>query len=74
MYMYIIYEIHNGCSMFAIKLGLGVGLSNLKDCFLARDYPQKVISEQIEKVVFGKQPFRKDTSEQGVPFVATYHP
>ena len=24
--------------------------------------------------VFGKQPFRKDTSEQGVPFVATYHP
>ena len=46
-------------------------ISNLKDWFLARDYPQKVVSEQIEKVVFGKQPFRKDTSEQGVPFVAT---
>ena len=46
----------------------------MKDWFLARDYPQKVVSEQIEKVVFGKQPFRKDTSEQGVPFVATYHP
>ena len=50
-------------------------ISNLKDWFLARDYPQKVVSKQIEKVVFGKQPFRKDTSEQGVPpFVATYHP
>ena len=47
---------------------------NLKDWFLARDYPQKVVSEQIDKVVFGKQPTRKDTSEQGVPFVATYHP
>ena len=48
-------------------------ISNLKDWFFARDYPQKVVSKQIEKVVFGKQPFRKDTSEQSVPFVATYH-
>ena len=29
--------------------------------------------EQIGKVVFGKQPFRKDIFEQGVSFVATYH-
>ena len=42
--------------------------------FLARDYSEKVVSEQTDKVVFGKQPFRKDTFEQGVPFVATYHP
>ena len=49
-------------------------ISNLKDWFLARDYPQKVVSEQVNKVVFGKQPTRKDTFEQGVPFVATYHP
>ena len=49
-------------------------ISNLKDWFLARDYPQKIVAEQIEKVVFGKQAFCKDTSEQGVPFVATYHP
>ena len=41
---------------------------------MARDYPQKVVSEQIDKVVFGEQPSRKDTSEQDVPFVATYHP
>ena len=38
------------------------------------DYPQKVFSEHIDKVVFSKQPLRKDTSELGVPFVATYHP
>ena len=29
-------------------------ISNLKDWFLVRDYPQKVVSKQIEKVVFGK--------------------
>ena len=39
-----------------------------------RDYPQKVNSEQINKVVFGKQQTHKDTSEQGELFVATYHP
>ena len=41
---------------------------------MARDYPQNVVSEQIDKVVFGKQPTHKDTSEQGETFVATYHP
>ena len=40
-------------------------ISNLKDWFLARDYPQKVVSEQIDKIVFGKHPTRRDTSEQG---------
>ena len=49
-------------------------ISNLKGWLLARDYPQKVVSEQTDKVVFGEQPSRKDTSEQDVPFVATYHP
>ena len=37
-------------------------ITNLKDWFLARNYPQKIISEQIDKVVFGKQPSRKNTS------------
>ena len=49
-------------------------ISNLKDWFLARDYPLKIVCKQIDKAVFCKQPSRKDTSEQGVPFVATYHP
>ena len=48
-------------------------ISNLKDWISARDYRQKIVKEQIDKVVFGKQPTCKDTSEQGVPFVATYH-
>ena len=39
-----------------------------------KDYPQKVASQQIDKVVFGKEPTRKDTSEHGVAFAATYHP
>ena len=33
----------------------------------------KFFSEQIDKDVLGKQPNRKGTSEQGVPFVATHH-
>ena len=40
---------------------------------MAKDYFQKVVSEQIDKVVFGKQATRKDNSEQGLRFVATYH-
>ena len=49
-------------------------ISNLKDWFLARDYLQNVVSEQIDKADLGKHSTRKDTSEQGVSFVATYHP
>ena len=33
-------------------------ISNLKDGFSARDYPQKVVNEQIKEAVFGKQPTR----------------
>ena len=54
--------------------GFSPGISNLKDWILAKDYPQKVVNEQINKVVFGKQPTRECTSEESVPFVATYHP
>ena len=39
-------------------------ISNLKDWFLTKDYPQKVVSKQIDYVVFGKQTFGKDTSEK----------
>ena len=46
----------------------------MKVWFLARDYPINVVNEQINKVVFGKnQPSRKN-SENGIPFVVTYHP
>ena len=41
---------------------------------LTTDHPKNVVNEQINKAVFGKnQPSRKN-SENGVPFVLTYHP
>ena len=46
----------------------------MKEWFLARDYPENMVNEQINKVVFGKsQPSRKN-SENGIPFVMIYHP
>ena len=44
----------------------------IKEWFLARGYP--VVNDQIGKVVFGKNPPVKKSSENGIPFVATYHP
>ena len=54
--------------------GFNAHICNLRECFFARDYSQKVAKKQINRVVFGKQATRKDTSEQSVLFVATYHP
>ena len=42
--------------------------------FFAEGYPEKVVNDQIDKVVFGKNPPVKKSSETGIPFVATYHP
>ena len=39
-----------------------------------RDYPQKVVSEQIDKEALGNQPSHKDTSPQGVPFLRNMIP
>ena len=46
---------------------------NVMNLCLARNHPKKVVGEQIDKEVFGKQPCCKDNSERGVPFVVTYH-
>ena len=46
----------------------------MKDWILARDYPENVIYEQINKVVFGKSQPRGKNSENGIPFVVTCHP
>ena len=49
-------------------------IDQMKEWFLARDYPENIVNEQIKKVVFGKsQPSRKN-SENDIPFVVTYHP
>ena len=49
-------------------------VERMKKWFLARDYPKNVINEQINKVVFGKNQHSRKNSENGVPFVVTYHP
>ena len=41
---------------------------------LTTDYPKNVVNEQINKVVFGKNQPSMKNSENGVPFVLTYHP
>ena len=49
-------------------------VDRMKVWFLARDYPENVVNEQINKVVFGKNQRSRKNSENGVPFVVTYRP
>ena len=44
-----------------------------QEWFLARDCPENVVNEQINKVVFGKSQPSRMNSENGIPFVVTYH-
>ena len=46
----------------------------MKKRFLASGCPEKVKNDQISKVVFGKSPPFKKSSENRISFVATYHP
>ena len=46
----------------------------MKERFLARGFPETVVNDQIDKVVFGVNPPVKKSSESGIPFVATHHP
>ena len=49
-------------------------VSHMKERFLARGYPKIVASNQIDKVVFGRDQSVKKSLESGIPFVTTYHP
>ena len=49
-------------------------VDRMKEWFLARNYPENVANEQINKFVFGKSQSRRKNSENGIPFVTTYHP
>ena len=42
--------------------------------FLARGYPEIIVNNQIDKVVFGRDQSFKNNAESGIPFVTTYHP
>ena len=46
----------------------------MKEWFLARGYPEIVVNNQIDKVVFGRDQPVKENLESDIPFVATYHP
>ena len=47
---------------------------HMKEWFLARGYPDIVVNNQIDKVVFGRDQSVKKNLESGIPFVTTYHP
>ena len=46
----------------------------MKEWFLARGYPEIVVNNQIDKVVFGRDQSVKKKLEIGIRFVTTYHP
>ena len=39
-----------------------------------KGYPEKGVNDQIDKLVFKKNPHLQKSSENRIPFVATYHP
>ena len=45
----------------------------MKEWFLVRGYPEIVVNNQIDKVVFGRDQFVKKKLESGIPFVITCH-
>ena len=49
-------------------------VSHMKEWFLARGYPEIVVNNQIDKVVFGRDQSVKKNLESDIPFVTTYHP
>ena len=49
-------------------------LVNMKEWFLARGYPEKMVKEQMKREVFGKTDKTREDSTKGVPFVVTFHP
>ena len=46
----------------------------MKERFLARGFPEIVVNNQIDKVVFGRDQSVKKNLESGIPFVTIYNP
>ena len=49
-------------------------VSHMEEWFLAKGYPEIVVNNQIDKVVFGRDQSVKKNLASGIPFVTTYHP
>ena len=60
--------------IYLSEKGFKTHISGMKEWFLARVYPEIVVNNQRDKVIFGKDWSVKKTSENGIPFVTTYHP
>ena len=48
-------------------------VSHMKEWFLAKGYPEIVVNNQIDKVVFGRDKSVKKNLESDIPFVTNYH-
>ena len=54
---------------------LGRNKEKMRSWFAKREYPEKLIGSEIKKVKFNiKETNSKNKSQNGVPFVVTYHP
>ena len=49
-------------------------VSHMKEWLLARGYPEIVVNNQIDKIVFGRDQSVIKNLTSGIPFVTTYHP
>ena len=48
-------------------------ISHMKEWFLARGYPKILVSNQIDKIAFGRDQSVKKNLQGGNPFDITYH-
>ena len=46
----------------------------MKEWFLVKSYPEILVNNQTDKIVFGKDHSVKKKLESGIPFVTAYHP
>ena len=53
--------------------GFNQHLVNMKELFVARGYLEKMVKEQMKRVVFGKTDKTREDFTKGVPFVVTFH-
>ena len=49
-------------------------LVKTKEWSFACGYPEKIVKEQMKRVVFGKTDKTREDSTKEVPFVVTFHP
>ena len=51
-----------------------ISRTEMKSGFLKREYPKKLIENEMRKVKFCKEEIKKAKVVKGITFVVTYHP